>query len=518
MTHRLEALEQCSASSENIDSLTSIVHDIRQTNEHRWTSDEIVLQPSTSLKKSIHEAPARYPIQRLEKVSDLEIVKQGKGFKIGYIDRQGTDQRVILTKRIEAPSDMMQRDPHVGLTFKGRKILNPIYSSVLHTNGYQQIQEDMKFQHTANDIEVPSIGTNPKHFDEVRLSQQSCCSCVNASFSFQSDMISIDIDGPSTMLNSICESIVITQGSVYSNVPSKPTPAPAADLLEHSRASTPSKRDRIEVTDRWRDQTVIHGSSTPWRIPFKGKKAAEPSSVLPVCPSDLSENDFIPPVSTRDVALSPIRFSPVKQFQNTSTSPLIFTDTVDRCCQFSPLETFHGMTQVTTDDFPDFLTTANSEQSAFQAYSSSALVPAATLERSADSGILVDVHHRTKCHFALQVDLKSSSSDSEEISEVTPRPLTLHPYVEKSTASSSPSDLEQEILQLRRERTHVLDLLALNWNRSNIWVELTEAKLNYIIGETGRRERDDSQDEDVHSVRSRCSSSNTFVRHVTHRQ
>ena len=343
---------------------------------------------------------------------------------------------------------------------------------------------------------------------------------------FQSDMISIDIDGPSTMLNSICESIVITQGSVYSNVPFKPTLAPAVlahqdDVLEHSRASTPSKRDRIEVTDRWRDQTVIHGSSTPWRIPFKGKKPAEPSSILSVCTPDRNDDDFVPPssanlVSTRDIALSPIRFSPVKQFQTTSTSPLIFTNTVDRYSQFSPLETFHGMTQVTSDDLPDFLTTASSEQSAFQAYSSSALVPAATLERSADSGILVDVHHRTKCHFALQVDLKSSSSDSEEISEVTPRPLTLHPYVEKSTASSSPSDLEQEIVQLRRERTHVLDLLALNWNRSNIWVELTEAKLNYIIGETGRSERD-SLPEDVHCVRSRCSSSNTFVRHVTDR-
>ena len=121
---------------------------------------------------SIHEAPVRYPVQRLEKVSDLEIVKQGKGFKIGYIDRQGTDQRVILTKRIEAPPEMMQRDPQAGLAFKGRKILNQIYSSVLHTNGYHNFQEETKFQHSANDIEVPSIGTNPKHFDEVRLDER----------------------------------------------------------------------------------------------------------------------------------------------------------------------------------------------------------------------------------------------------------------------------------------------------------------------------------------------------------
>ena len=50
---------------------------------------------------------------------------------------------------------------------------------------------------------------------------------------------------------------------------------------------------------------------------------------------------------------------------------------------------------------------------------------------------------------------------------------------------TSATEVEQQILQLRRERTHILDLLSLNWNRSNIWVELTEAKLNYIIGETG---------------------------------
>ena len=52
--------------------------------------------------------------------------------------------------------------------------------------------------------------------------------------------------------------------------------------------------------------------------------------------------------------------------------------------------------------------------------------------------------------------------------------------------TSSPREIEQQIVQLQRERAHILDLLSLNWNRSNIWVELTEAKLNYIIGETGK--------------------------------
>jgi len=58
--------------------------------------------------------------------------------------------------------------------------------------------------------------------------------------------------------------------------------------------------------------------------------------------------------------------------------------------------------------------------------------------------------------------------------------------------TSSPREIEQQILQLRRERAHILDLLSLNWSRSNIWVELTEAKLNYIIGETGKHKQNNS--------------------------
>lgn len=56
----------------------------------------------------------------------------------------------------------------------------------------------------------------------------------------------------------------------------------------------------------------------------------------------------------------------------------------------------------------------------------------------------------------------------------------------ESKTNVTAKDIEQEISLLRRERTHILDLLSFNWNRSNIWVELTEAKLNYIIGETGK--------------------------------
>ena len=122
------------------------------------------------MTRRISEPPAyapRYHTQRIDKVSDLEIVKQGKGFKIGYVDRQGTDQRVILTKRIEAGPDIMARDPHIRQPYKGRKILNQVHSSVLYTNGYNTIQEDQKFRHSSDDIEVPVIGTNPQHFDEV---------------------------------------------------------------------------------------------------------------------------------------------------------------------------------------------------------------------------------------------------------------------------------------------------------------------------------------------------------------
>jgi hypothetical protein len=126
--------------------------------------------PLVPMTRKISEPPAystRYHTSRIDKVSDLEIVKQGKGFKIGYVDRQGSDPRVILTKRIEAGPDIMARDSHVRLPYKGRKNLNQIHSSVLYTNGYNTIQEDKKFQHSSDDIEVSIIGTNPEHFDEV---------------------------------------------------------------------------------------------------------------------------------------------------------------------------------------------------------------------------------------------------------------------------------------------------------------------------------------------------------------
>ena len=130
-------------------------HRLEQLEEKQ--EQEIIVLPQLITKSS----------HRIDKVSDLEIVKQGKGFKIGYVDRQGTDQRIILTKRIEAGPDVMERDPHIRLPYKGRRILNQMFSSVLHTNGYNTLQEDKKFEHTANEMEVPIIGTNPKHFDEV---------------------------------------------------------------------------------------------------------------------------------------------------------------------------------------------------------------------------------------------------------------------------------------------------------------------------------------------------------------
>ena len=130
-------------------------------------------------------------------------------------------------------------------------------------------------------------------------------------FVFQSDMISIDIDGPSTMLDSICESIVITQGSVYSNtVPKCSTdkpiiqpvpknifddnrlPSPSSHVVveqqggylpDGSRALTQStKKEKIEVIDTWRDRTVIDGSSAIWRSPplqnYKATKHIQPSN------------------------------------------------------------------------------------------------------------------------------------------------------------------------------------------------------------------------------------------------
>ena len=330
-------------------------------------------------------------------------------------------------------------------------------------------------------------------------------------------MISIDIDGPSTMLNSICESIVITQGSVYNH----PSPQPISSL-EHSRSLTPSKKDKIEITDRWHDQTIIHGSSATWRSPFKAKKSTssasrntaqslfaplERSSPLPV--PDEPHGDTRR--STREIALSPVVSSCEKHHQTTSTSPITVPHTMDRSCQYSPptyddarFATASVDTQVSACDLPDFFDTTvrppSRDHSAFRVYSlekpgtfSTAPMRAAALERTADSGILVDSHRRRRTHFGRHAEMKSSSSDSDDMSEVTLRPIkrrtssTKSLTEKKARADRSTSELEQEIVQLRRERTHVLDLLALNWNRSNIWVELTEAKLNFIIEETGRR-------------------------------
>lgn len=90
--------------------------------------------------------------------------------------------------------------------------------------------------------------------------------------------------------------------------------------------------------------------------------------------------------------------------------------------------------------------------------------------------------------------MKSLTKDNvyEHHSELIIKPNLRKPRqnssnIEKRVEQSGTSakDIEQQILQLRRERAHILDLLSLNWSRSNIWVELTEAKLNYIIGETG---------------------------------
>jgi hypothetical protein len=254
-------------------------------------------------------------------------------------------------------------------------------------------------------------------------------------------MISIDIDGPSTMLSSICESLVITQGSVYT----KPV---SNQFLQTSESI---KKDKIEVIDSWHDRTIINGNGTPWRSPFKPPK---------------------PLKSTRDIALSPIPLISEKHYEITSTSPI----TVDRSCQYSPpLKHDQGLQcyfdNLTTHETPGYIKNQNIRT----------LVP---LERSSDSGILVDDNHRMKTNLALQVDIKSSSSDSEDISDVIPQQINIY---ENLNLNISTTEIEQEILQLRRERSHVVDLLALNWDRSNIWVELTEAKLNYIIGETGRK-------------------------------
>ncbi|CAF1255749.1 unnamed protein product [Adineta steineri] len=494
----------------NIENLTTIVDEIHQINQIKVSTEQLLLQQSLNndSKQSLTamKPPNHCKIQRIDKVSDLEIMKQGKGFKIGYIDRQGTDQRVILTKRIEAGPDIMERDPHIRLPYKGRRLLNHLFSSVLFTNGYSSLQEDGKFQHSTESIEVPIIGTNPKHFDE-------------------SDMISIDIDGPSTMLNSICESIVITQGSVYSNNSLKSqlekpiSQSISNQYSEHLRASHPIKKDKVEVIDSWHDHTIINGSSTPWRSPFKPTKKTQSSVNTTSTYNLLSHDTKQSPTNTdkqikltHEIALSPIPIIIEKCYQTTATSPITFPQTVDRSSQYSPpmksdqglqcyFETITSYTQVSPYQIPGLLKTQDGIQT-YNNNNSSQFHTLTThgtkLERSADSGILVDDNHHIpprKSNSSVQVDRKSSSSDSEDTSELTTRPiirqtspLINHTYdnsiIDNPSLNTSATEIEQEISQLCRERAHILDLLSLNWSRSNIWVELTEAKLNYIIGET----------------------------------
>jgi hypothetical protein len=335
-------------------------------------------------------------------------------------------------------------------------------------------------------------------------------------------MISIDIDGPSTMLNSICESIVITQGSVYANNPPKSqsekstTQSTSKQYEGHLEISHSLKKDKVEIIDSWHDHTIINGSSTPWRSPFKPTKKLPTMNTIQTNKSsshdiDESLNDSSKQEkSTHDIALSPISLIPEKYYQTTGTSPTRMGHTVDRSCQCSPpvqydqglqcyFETITSYTQVSPSDIPGFLKTQDGMQTNDNSNLQTMMIHPTTLERSADSGILVDDNHRMKAILSSQVDRKSSSSDSEEdTSEVTTQPLIRETSpknndsyedttVNNSNSNSSTSDIEQEIEQLCRERAHILDLLSLNWNRSNIWVELTEAKLNYIIGETGNK-------------------------------
>ena len=252
-------------------------------------------------------------------------------------------------------------------------------------------------------------------------------------------MISIDIDGPSTMLNSICESIVITQGSVYSiNSPrssteprtvSQPIVKSTFDhnlsplssshhrhvvidrheeyLLETTPTATPTKKDKIEVIDTWKDRTVINGSGTTWRSPslqsHKATKHIQPSMAAqnyspPVQPQTIqsrfvpaydtnyrtSEQQNVPSVfdwnednsdtprkfskTTRDIALSPILIE-----QKQPSIDISKPEKVDRSCQYSPpaqldrslqcqFENLTTSTQVSSYEIPNFMITHDGTQ------------------------------------------------------------------------------------------------------------------------------------------------------------
>lgn len=110
-------------------SLSPIQSSAEILNEGNSQSDETIATDQTFIKKN--------------ELNDSEFIPNDSSFQI-FFDEQNLSQTKNKTK-----------------------MLNQTFTSVLHTDGLEQIQEDFHFQRQADSFQVPTIGSNPQFFEEV---------------------------------------------------------------------------------------------------------------------------------------------------------------------------------------------------------------------------------------------------------------------------------------------------------------------------------------------------------------
>ena len=97
----------------------------------------------------------------------------------------------------------------------------------------------------------------------------------------------------------------------------------------------------------------------------------------------------------------------------------------------------------------------------------------------------------------LQSDMKR---DSAAVKDDPREPVALLSRGSAGGAKSPVASAHNQLAVANNYSSHFIDLLSLNLDRSKTWVEMTEAKLNYMIGETDAVLRsmcmDSSEDEE----------------------
>ena len=90
--------------------------------------------------------------------------------------------------------------------------------------------------------------------------------------------------------------------------------------------------------------------------------------------------------------------------------------------------------------------------------------------------------------------------DSAAVKDDPREPVALPSRGSAGGAKSPVASAHNQLAVANNYSSHFIDLLSLNLDRSKTWVEMTEAKLNYMIGETDAVLRsmcmDSSEDEE----------------------